>query len=59
MAILILLVVIIILIAWVIITTNNFKKLKLKIEESLSGIEVSLTKRYDMLRKRVMLLSNI
>lgn len=36
---------------WAIYTSNNFKKKELKVTESLSGIEVALTKRYDMLTK--------
>ena len=47
---LIFLVVVIILI-FIISTTNNFKRLDIKVDESLSGIEVSLEKRYDMLTK--------
>lgn len=36
---------------WWISTSNNFKRKDIKISESLSGIEVALTKRYDMLTK--------
>ena len=36
---------------WVISTINGFKRREIKIEEALSGIEVALTKRYDMLTK--------
>jgi LemA protein len=36
---------------WWISTSNNFKRMAIKIGESLSGIEVALTKRYDMLTK--------
>lgn len=36
---------------WWISTSNSFKRLDIKISESLSGIEVALTKRYDMLTK--------
>ena len=32
-------------------TINGFKRREIKIEEALSGIEVALTKRYDMLTK--------
>ena len=36
---------------WWIGASNNFKRKQIKVSESLSGIEVSLTKRYDMLTK--------
>lgn len=36
---------------WGISTVNGFKKKEIRIQESLSGIEVALTKRYDMLTK--------
>ena len=36
---------------WWIKTGNDFKRRKIKITESLSGIEVALTKRFDMLTK--------
>lgn len=36
---------------WWIGTSNGFKSKKIKIDEALSGIEVALTKRYDMLTK--------
>ena len=36
---------------WAISTSNNFKRAKIKIDEARSGIEVALTKRYDMLTK--------
>ena len=32
-------------------TSNNFKRKTVKIDEALSGIEVAMTKRYDMLTK--------
>lgn len=40
-----------VVIVWVISTVNGFKKKEIKAEEGLSGIEVALTKRYDMLTK--------
>ena len=43
--------VIVLAILWVISTINGFKRREIKIEEALSGIEVALTKRYDMLTK--------
>lgn len=36
---------------WWVRTSNSFKRMDIKISESLSGIEVALTKRYDMLTK--------
>jgi LemA protein len=36
---------------WWISTSNGFKRKSIKISEALSGIEVALTKRYDMLTK--------
>jgi len=45
--------VIVIIAVWAISTSNNFKIAKIKIDESRSGIEVALTKRYDMLTKQL------
>ena len=39
------------IIIWCISTTNGFKRKEIKVEEGVSGIEVALTKRYDMLNK--------
>ena len=36
---------------WIISTRNSFVKLKVKINEAESGIDVALTKRYDVLTK--------
>lgn len=36
---------------WLITTSNNFKRYEIKVAESLSGIEVALAKRYDVLTK--------
>ena len=36
---------------WCINTTNGFKKKEIRVQEGLSGVEVALTKRYDMLTK--------
>ena len=36
---------------WYVSTSNNFKRCRIKVEESQSGIEVALTKRYDTLTK--------
>ena len=41
----------IIFVIWMIATINGFKRREIKIAECLSGIEVALTKRYDMLTK--------
>lgn len=50
-AIIVAIAVVVILVAWWIKTSNGFKRMDIKISESLSGIEVALTKRYDMLTK--------
>ncbi len=44
-------VVILVPVFWWIRTSNGFKRMEIRICESLSGIEVALTKRYDMLTK--------
>lgn len=36
---------------WCISTVNGFKKKEIRVQEGLSGVEVALTKRYDMLTK--------
>lgn len=36
---------------WCINTVNGFKKKEIRVQEGLSGVEVALTKRYDMLTK--------
>ncbi len=41
----------VLIIVWLISTSNDFKKKEIRIGESLSGVEVALTKRYDMLTK--------
>lgn len=38
-------------VAWIIATINGFKRKEIKIQECLSGIEVALEKRYDLLTK--------
>ena len=43
--------VVLLIIIWAIATVNGFKRKEIKVQESLSGIEVALTKRYDMLTK--------
>lgn len=44
---------IIVVVLWYIMTFNSIKTLKLKVSEALSGIDVALTKRYDVLTKMV------
>ena len=45
------LVVVLAIVYWCIRTVNDFKKKEIRVQEGLSGIEVALTKRYDMLTK--------
>lgn len=45
------LILIIAIIGWWISTSNTFKRMKVKVDESSSGIDVALTKRYDLLTK--------
>ncbi|MCL2298890.1 MAG: LemA family protein [Firmicutes bacterium] len=40
-----------IILIWWVRTSNGFKRRQIKIKEALSGIEVALTKRWDMLTK--------
>ena len=47
----VILVVVLIPVIWWIRTSNDFKRKGVKIDEGLSGIEVALTKRFDMLTK--------
>lgn len=44
-------IILVIIIGWYISTMNNLRRLEVKVEEALSGIDVSLTKRYDLLTK--------
>ena len=44
-------VIVLAIVIWVISTINSFTRKEIKIEEARSGIEVALTKRYDMLTK--------
>ncbi|MGN1410699.1 MAG: LemA family protein [Eubacteriales bacterium] len=39
------------IVVWCIRTVNDFKRKEIRIQEGLSGVEVALTKRYDMLTK--------
>ncbi len=47
------LVVVLLIVFWWIGTMNSLRRLQVKIKESLSGIDVALTKRYDTLTKMV------
>lgn len=47
----VILVVVLVIVIWCINTVNDFKKKEIHVQEGLSGIEVALTKRYDMLTK--------
>ncbi len=46
-------IVVVLVVAWVITTYNGLNVAKIKVQEALSGIDVALTKRYDMLVKMV------
>lgn len=46
-----LIVIVVGVIVWYISTSNTFKVMKVKVEEASSGIDVALTKRYDLLTK--------
>lgn len=48
---LILLLIVLITVVWAVKTSNNIKRTEIKVDEAFSGIEVALTKRYDMLTK--------
>ncbi len=47
----ILVVLALIIVIWWISTSNSFKVMKVKVDEAASGIDVALTKRYDLLTK--------
>lgn len=49
--IIVILVVVLAIVYWCIKTFNGFKKKEIRVQEELSGIEVALTKRCDMLAK--------
>ena len=48
---LILLLIVLIAVLWAVKASNNIKRMEIKVDEAFSGIEVALTKRYDMLTK--------
>ena len=47
----ILLIAVLLIVIWGISTVNGFKKKEIRVQEGLSGVEVALTKRYDLLTK--------
>ena len=47
----VILIAIIAIVAWCISTRNTFNVMKVKVDESASGIDVALTKRFDLLTK--------
>lgn len=47
----VLLIAVIAIVAWCISTRNTFKIMKVKVDEAASGIDVALTKRFDLLTK--------
>ena len=49
--IIIILIIILLIVFWCVSTVNGFKKKEIRVQEGLSGVEVALTKRYDMLTK--------
>lgn len=49
----IVIVLVLIIVTWIISTLNGFRRMIVKIDESESGIDVALTKRYDLLTKMV------
>lgn len=44
-------VLVVIIVGWYISTMNNLRRLEIKVEEAASGIDVALTKRFDLLTK--------
>ena len=48
---LVLILVILAAVLWTVKASNNIKRMEIKVDEAFSGIEVALTKRYDMLTK--------
>ena len=46
-------VIILIFVIWYISTSNKLNRSVVKIDEALSGIDVALTKRYDVLTKMI------
>ena len=50
---LVVLLIVLSIVVWYISTSNKIKRLDIKVSEALSGIDVALTKRYDVLTKMV------
>ncbi len=46
-------IVLLIILIWLISVSNKFNRLSIKVDESISGIDVALTKRYDVLTKMI------
>lgn len=46
-------IVLVIVLGWWVSTSNKFKRMQVKIDEALSGIDVALTKRFDLLTKAI------
>ena len=46
-------IIVILIVGWLLKTTNRFQRKEIRVQESLSGIEVALTKRYDLLTKMI------
>ena len=44
---------VILVVGWLLKTTNGFQRKEIRVQESLSGIEVALAKRYDLLTKMI------
>ena len=49
----VILLVIIIFVIYIVVVSNNLNRMQVKIKEADSGIDVALTKRYDVLTKMV------
>lgn len=47
----VILIILLLIAIWCIGTVNGFKKKEIRVQEGLSGVEVALTKRYDMIIK--------
>ena len=47
----VILIVVLAVVIWCVRTVNDFKRKEIRVQEGLSGVEVALTKRYDMLTK--------
>lgn len=50
-AIIIIAIIVVLILIWCVSTLNGFKRQEIRVNESLSDIEVALTKRYDLLTK--------